>query len=374
MDRFKFLSHKNATKTVAYDINSSDELKKDKTKSLKLILSTTVVLSLLVTLYHYLPSLVDTFTYELMTLDSASHLGAAVNFFFYDTIKILILLFLISSLMGVINAYFPVDRLRIYLTTKKLYGLEYFFASFFGAVTPFCSCSSIPLFIGFVKGGIPLGVTFAYLITSPLVNEVAVAMFLGLFGFKATALYAGTGVVMGMLGGFILGKLKLDKYLSDWVRQIQENAIQENEEWQEEKTPFTERLPSIIRDGWDIVRKVLIYIIIGIAIGAAMHGYVPENFFTEYLSADKWYAVPLAVILAVPMYANAAGIVPVIQVFVAKGVPLGTALAFMMAVVGLSLPEATLLKKVMKWKLIGIFFGIITLFIIALGYLFNLIL
>jgi hypothetical protein len=230
------------------------------------------------------------------------------------------------------------------------------------------------LFIGFVKGGIPLGVTFSYLITSPLVNEVAVAMFLGLFGIKATLIYAGSGILMGMIGGFFLGKLKLDKYLSDWVRQIQADAIQESEEWEGEKATFLDRLPAIIKEGWDIVRKVLLYVIIGIAIGAAMHGYVPEDFFTEFLSADKWYAIPLAVILAVPMYANAAGIVPVIQVFVAKGVPLGTAIAFMMAVVGLSLPEATLLKKVMQWKLIGIFFGTISIFIILLGYLFNLVL
>ncbi|MCG8699855.1 MAG: permease [Bacteroidales bacterium] len=325
-------------------------------------------------LYHYLPVLVDAFTFDFLKLKPDAHFGAAVNFFLYDTIKILILLFLISSLMGVVNAYFPVDRLRIFLTTRKLFGLEYFFASFFGAVTPFCSCSSIPLFIGFVKGGIPLGVTFAYLITSPLVNEVAVAMFLGLFGIKATVIYAGTGILLGMVGGFILGKFKLDKYLSDWVIQVQQNAIKENETWRGEKTQFLDRLPAIIRDGWDIVRKVLLYVIIGIAIGAAMHGYIPQDFFTEFLSADKWYAVPLAVLLAVPMYANAAAIVPVIQVFVAKGVPLGTAIAFMMAVVGLSLPEATLLKKVMKWKLIGIFFGTITVFIILLGYLFNLIL
>jgi hypothetical protein len=273
--------------------------------------------------------------------------------------------------MGLVNAYFPVDRLRIYLTTKKLYGLEYFFASFFGAVTPFCSCSSIPLFIGFVNGGIPLGVTFSFLITSPLVNEVAVAMFLGLFGIKATLIYAVSGILMGTIGGFVLGKLKLDRYLSDWVQQIQSSSQQVSQRWESEKTPFIERLPGIIKEGWDIVRKVLLYVIIGIAIGAAMHGFVPENFFTGYLSADKWYAVPLAVILAVPMYANAAGIVPVIQVFVAKGVPLGTAIAFMMAVVGLSLPEATLLKKVMKWKLIGIFFGTISVFIILLGFLFN---
>ena len=354
--------------------SSSEALSPEKKNRTWLIISISIVLPLLIALYYYLPALVDTITFDFFKLIPESHLGEAINFFFYDTVKILILLFLISSLMGAVNAYFPVDRLRIYLTTKKLYGLEYFFASFFGAVTPFCSCSSIPLFIGFVKGGIPLGVTSAYLITSPLVNEVAVAMFLGLFGIKATAIYAGSGILLGMVGGFILGKLKLDRYLSDWVRQVQENSIKENEEWEGEKTPFIDRLPTIIKDGWDIVRKVLLYVIIGIAIGAAMHGYVPENFFTEYLSADKWYAVPLAVILAVPMYANAAGIVPVIQVFVAKGVPLGTAMAFMMAVVGLSLPEATLLKKIMKWKLIGIFFGIISLFIIVLGYLFNLVL
>ena len=375
MNRFnKFSKVSDQAESVSVALENPDEQNQGNKKKMRLVISIVIVLPLLIALYHYLPGLVDIFTYDLFKLNPESHLGTAVNFFFYDTIKILILLFLISSLMGIINAYFPVDRLRIYLTTKKMYGLEYFVASFFGAVTPFCSCSSIPLFIGFVKGGIPLGVTFSYLITSPLVNEVAVAMFLGLFGIKATLIYAGAGIIMGMIGGFILGKLKLDKYLSDWVLQIQENAVLENEEWSGEKATFLDRLPTIIKDGWDIVRKVLLYVIIGIAIGAAMHGYVPENFFTEFLSADKWYAIPLAVILAVPMYANAAGIVPVIQVFVAKGVPLGTAIAFMMAVVGLSLPEATLLKKVMKWKLIGIFFGTITLFIIILGYLFNLVL
>jgi uncharacterized membrane protein YraQ (UPF0718 family) len=343
-------------------------------KHTKLLASIVVVLPALILLYWFLQPLVDLFTYDLFGLEPDSHLGASINFFFYDTVKILILLFLISSLMGVVNAYFPVERLRVFLTTKKLYGLQYFFATFFGAVTPFCSCSSIPLFIGFVNGGIPLGVTFAFLITSPLVNEVAVAMFLGLFGIKVTLIYALSGIGLGMVGGFILGKLKLDRYLSDWVKEIQAQADKKDEQWEAEHTPFIDRLPIIITEGWNIVKKVLLYVIIGIAIGAAMHGYVPENFFTQYLSSNQWYAVPLAVILAVPMYANAAGIVPVIQVFVAKGVPLGTALAFMMAVVGLSLPEATLLKKVMTWKLIGVFFGVITVFIIILGYLFNIIL
>jgi uncharacterized membrane protein YraQ (UPF0718 family) len=372
MDRFN-TSTKNRDKTesVSVALENPDEINQKKKNQIKLVLSIVTILPLMIALYHYLPVLVDAFTYDFIKLNPESHLGVAVNFFFYDTIKILILLFLISSLMGLVNAYFPVDRLRIYLTTKKMYGLEYFFASFFGAVTPFCSCSSIPLFIGFVNGGIPLGVTFSFLITSPLVNEVAVAMFLGLFGVKATLIYAVSGILMGTIGGFVLGKLKLDRYLSDWVKQIQASSQQVSQQWESERTPFIERLPGIIQEGWDIVRKVLLYVIIGIAIGAAMHGFVPENFFTEYLSADKWYAVPLAVILAVPMYANAAGIVPVIQVFVAKGVPLGTAIAFMMAVVGLSLPEATLLKKVMKWKLIGIFFGTISVFIIILGFLFN---
>jgi uncharacterized protein len=345
-----------------------------KSSRIKLIAALAVFLPALVLLYFSLQPAADYLTYNLAGLNPDAHLAKSINFFIYDTFKILILLFLISSLMGLVNAYFPIDRLRIYLTTKKMYGLQYLLASFFGAITPFCSCSSIPLFIGFVNGGIPLGVTFAFLITSPLVNEVAVAMFLGLFGIKATLIYAFSGILLGAIGGLLLGNLKLERYLSEWVRQIQANSQQVTQRWESEKTPFIDRLPGIIREGWDIVRKVLVYVLIGIAIGAAMHGYVPENFFTGYLSADKWYAVPLAVILAVPMYANAAGIVPVIQVFVAKGVPLGTAIAFMMAVVGLSIPEATLLKKVMTWKLIGIFFGTVTVFIILLGYLFNLVL
>lgn len=313
----------------------------------------------------------DWLVYGIMGLDSASPLGTAVNFFFYDTIKILILLFFISVLMGIINAYFPIERLRNYLQTHKMYGLQYLLASIFGAVTPFCSCSSIPLFIGFVKGGIPLGVTFAFLITSPLVNEVAVAMFLGSFGLKVTLIYVVSGILLGVIGGFVLGRMKLENHLSDWVRQIQAQATTEAEAWEKEHTSFWKRLPSIVHNAWGIVRGVLIYILIGIGIGAFMHGFVPEGFFEQYMSKDNWFAVPLSVILAVPMYANAAGIVPVIEVFVAKGIPIGTAIAFMMAVVGLSLPEATLLKKVMKWRLIGIFFGTVTLFIILSGYLFN---
>lgn len=313
----------------------------------------------------------DWLVFSIIGLDNETAFGSAVNFFVYDSIKILLLLFLISALMGIVNAYFPVERLRNYLSSHRLYGLQYLLASLFGAITPFCSCSSIPLFIGFVKGGIPLGVTLSFLITSPLVNEVAVAMFLGSFGIKATLVYVISGILLGCVGGFVLGRMHLEPYLSDWVKQVQLQSEKQTAEWEQERTSFMQRLPIVIRDSWRIVRGVLLYIFIGIGIGAFMHGFVPEGFFEQYMSRDNWYAVPLSVMLAVPMYANAAGIVPVIEVFVAKGIPLGTAIAFMMAVVGLSLPEATLLKKVMTWRLIAVFFITVMLFIILSGYLLN---
>ena len=313
----------------------------------------------------------DWLIYHIIGLDATTHLGIAVNFFVYDSIKIILLLFCISFLMGIINAYFPIERLRQFLSTHRLYGLDYFLAALFGGITPFCSCSSVPLFIGFTKGGIPLGVTLTFLIASPLVSEVAVAMFLGSFGWKATLIYVVSGTLLSMLAGFILGKMHLEPYLSDWVKAAQKQSNTQSQQWQAEQTPFLHRLPTIARDSWNIVRGVLLYILIGIGVGAAMHGYVPEGFFEQYLASDNWWGVPLAVILAVPMYANAAGIVPIIEVFVAKGIPLGTAIAFMMAIIGLSIPEATMLKKVMTWRLIGIFFGVVTLLIILSGYLFN---
>ncbi|MFN3756072.1 MAG: permease [Flavobacterium sp.] len=325
-------------------------------------------------MFDWIQHFADWLIFNLFNIAADTHLGKALNFFVYDTLKILILLFLIVFLMGIVNAYLPIERLKNYLNKNKLFGFEYVFASLFGAITPFCSCSSVPLFIGFVRGGIPLGVTFSFLITSPLVNEVAVAMFLGMFGWKATLIYAISGILLGAIGGWVLGKLKLESLLTDWVKNLLENAQKQQEEEVDQPLTFRERLPEITRSAWEIVRGVILYVIIGIGIGAAMHGYVPENFFGEYLGGGQWWTVPLAVILAVPMYANAAGIVPVIQVFVAKGVPIGTAIAFMMATVGLSIPEATLLKKVMTMKLIAIFFGVVTLFIIISGFIFNLIL
>lgn len=321
-------------------------------------------------MFDWIQQLADWLIYSVFSIGAETQLGMALNFFVYDTLKILILLFVIVFLMGIVNSYFPVEKLKNFLHRKKLYGLEYLLASVFGAITPFCSCSSVPLFIGFVQGGIPLGVTFAFLITSPLINEVAIAMFIGMFGGKATLIYAGSGILLGAIGGWLLGKFNLEPWLSNWVKKILDNKMH-RVEYDEENQTFAQRLPYIGRSAWDIVKGVVPYVLIGIAIGAGMHGYLPENFFEQYLGGGQWWTVPFAVLLAVPMYANAAGIVPVMQVFVAKGVPLGTALAFMMATVGLSVPEATLLKKVMTMKLIGVYFGVVTLFIILLGYLFN---
>ena len=322
-------------------------------------------------MFDWTQSFSDWLIYSILGIAQNSNLGNALNFFVYDTLKILVLLFLITFLMGIVNAYFPIDRIQNFLSRHKMYGLEYFIASTFGAVTPFCSCSSVPLFIGFIKGGIPLGVTFAFLVTSPLVNEVAVAIFLGMFGLKTTAIYVISGILLGVVSGLILGKLNLEPLLTDWVRQIWEKAESERDIFELEKKTFLQRVPEITREAFGIVKSVVLYVILGIAFGAAMHGYVPEAFFEQYIGKDTWYAVPLAVILGVPMYANATGIIPIIQVFVVKGIPIGTSLAFMMAVIGLSIPEATLLKKVMSIKLISIFFGVVTICIIISGYMFN---
>ena len=322
-------------------------------------------------MFDFLEHFADWVIYGILNLEEGGRLASSMNFFIYETLKIFILLFIIVSLMAVINSYFPVEKLRSFLSRKKLYGLEYLLASVFGAITPFCSCSSVPLFIGFVQGGIPLGVTFSFLITSPLVNEVALAMFLGMFGLKTTVIYAVSGILLGTFGGMILGRFHLERLLSDWVRHIWSNAGSETVTVGGESRSLRERMPEIRQNVMEIIKGIAVYVLIGIAIGAGMHGYVPENFFSRYLSSGEWWTVPLAVIFAVPMYASAAGIVPVIQVFVAKGVPLGTAIAFMMGTVGLSLPEATLLKKVMTMRLIVIFFGTVAAFIVLSGFVFN---
>jgi len=325
-------------------------------------------------MFKWLQNIADYLVFQAFGLEKGSHLAEALNFFIYDTVKILILLFIVVFLMGIVNSYFPIEKVKNYLSRRKLYGFEYLMASLFGTVTPFCSCSSVPLFIGFVSGGIPLGVTFAFLVTSPLVNEVAVGLFISLFGLKTTAIYVISGVLLGTISGMILQSLKLEKYLSPWVKELLAKAEKEQEAFIEEQQSFKQRLPVIMDEAWKIIKGILPYLIAGIAVGGLMHGYIPEGFFAKFMSKDNIFAVPLATILAVPMYSNASGILPVVQVLVAKGVPLGTAIAFMMGVVGLSLPEAMLLKKVMTWKLIAIFFGTVTICIIISGYLFNLIL
>jgi len=322
-------------------------------------------------MFDWIQNSADWLVYEVLNLKEGQHLAEALNFFIYDTTKILILLVIVIFLMGIVNSYFPIDKVKNYLSRNKLYGLEYLMASLFGVVTPFCSCSSVPLFIGFVRGGIPLGVTFAFLITSPLVNEVAIGLFIGLFGLKTTMIYVVSGILLGTVSGIILQKLTLERFLTPWVKEVLANAQKDQEVFTAEKQTLKQRLPVIWSEVRTILKGVIPYVLVGIAIGGFMHGYIPEGFFEHYMNRDNLFAVPIATILAVPMYSNASGILPVVQVLVSKGIPLGTAIAFMMGVVGLSLPEAMLLKKVMTFKLIAIFFGVVTLCIIISGYAFN---
>lgn len=325
-------------------------------------------------MFDWLQHIVDWLIYSVFGLTPGSKIGDALNFFVFDTIKIFILLGFITILMGIINSYFPIERVRNFLTKRKWYGLDYFLASFFGTITPFCSCSSVPLFIGFVKGGIPLGVTLAFLISSPLVDAVSVAMFLGMFGWKVTIVYVVSGIILSMIAGYILGKLNLEHLLTDWVKKILENKQIADEEFETEKKTFFQRLPEIGKEALDIVKGVSIYILIGIAIGGLMHGFIPTGFFEQYITKENPFAVPIATLVGVPMYSNAAGVLPIMQVLVQKGIPIGTAIAFMMAVVGLSIPEGLLLKKVMTTKMLLIFFGVVAACIIISGYVFNLIL
>ncbi len=315
-------------------------------------------------------SFADWLIYDTFGLSSAGGLGPALQFFVYDFIKIGLLLIVITHLMGLFNSYFPVEKVKNYLAGKNLYGFENFIAAFLGAVTPFCSCSSIPLFIGFVKGGIPMGVTLSYLITSPLINEIAVALFIGIFGLKVTIIYVASGLVLGTLGGLLLGKMKLERYLTDWVKSMQDMQLNGGPN---DTRSLKERMPEVSAEAFRIIKGIVLYIVAGLAIGGFIHGYVPHGFFEQYMAVDNIFAVPVSVILAVPMYTNASGAIPVVEALVGKGIPLGTALAFMMAVVGLSLPEAMLLKKVMKWQFLATFFGTVTIFIIGLGYFFNII-
>ncbi len=318
-------------------------------------------------IFYPLKYIADQTAYGLFGLLKGSHLGDTINFFIYDSLKILILLLIINYFMAILRHYLPTEKLRDFLASRKWYGFDYFLAAIFGAITPFCSCSSIPLFIGFLGAGIPLGVTLSFLIVSPLVNEVAVVLFAGLFGWKITILYVISAILLGMVGGFILSKLKLEKYVADYVWKTQSPKI----EVKNEKIAFTKLLKKFWDEGFALTKKITIYILLGVALGSTIHGFVPAGFFEKHISADNLLAVPIATIVAVPLYSNAVGVIPIMKSLVEKGIPLGTAMAFMMAVVGLSLPEALILKRVMKMKLLIYFFGITTINIIIIGYLFN---
>ncbi|MDD5696579.1 MAG: permease [Candidatus Pacebacteria bacterium] len=301
-------------------------------------------------------------------LDSSTPLYSAVNFFVYDSIKILILLAVIIFIVSFVRTYFAPEKVRLYLARKNKY-LGNVLASLLGIITPFCSCSAVPLFLGFVEAGVPLGATFSFLVASPMINEVALVMLLGMFGFKIAAIYIISGLLIAIFSGIIIDKFKLEKLLADFVLK---NKVNTNIEIKDKS--FKERISYANNYTLDIIKKVWMYVLIGIGIGAWIHGYIPADFLAKYASSDNWLAVPLATLIGIPLYSNAAGIIPLIGALTEKGVAMGTALSFMMAVTALSLPEFIILKKVMKTKLIIVYASIVGLGIIFTGYLFNLIL
>lgn len=310
-----------------------------------------------------LQQIVDWFLYGLFNLDSESRLVQSFNFFIYDSIKILFLLFFMILIVGFLRTYITPEKIKKLLSGKRQGGNN-FLASIFGAMTPFCSCSSIPLFLGFLKAGVPLGVTFSFLITSPLVNEYLIALMLGFFGWKITLAYAISGIFIGTFSGMILGKMKLEKYL------VKDMDVKNSRE--EKYDSFRKRFIFGYNEAKSIVKKLWIWIVIGVGVGSLIHNYVPSETIQGIVSSGGIFSVPLAVILGVPLYGSCAAIVPIAIVLFQKGVPLGTALAFMMAISALSFPEAIMLRRAMKLKLILIFFGVVSVGIVTVGYLLNL--
>jgi len=318
--------------------------------------------------YYFLEPLSCWATGSIPGLGEWPRLRNAAAFFIYEAPKVLMLLVLIVFVVGVVRSFFSPQRTRRLLSGKKE-ATGNALASLLGVVTPFCSCSAVPLFIGFLTAGVPLGVTFSFLIAAPMVNEVALVLLFGLFGWKVAALYLGTGLGIAMLAGFVLGKLGLERQVEDWVWKIraQEGSA-------DEILPWNGRLRAGVAAVGEITGKVWPWVLLGIAVGAFIHGYVPENFLASLMGKSAWYSVPVAVLLGIPMYSNAAGIIPVVHALIEKGASLGTVLAFMMSVIALSLPELILLRKVLKPKLIGFFVGVVATGILLIGYLFNLVL
>jgi len=301
-----------------------------------------------------------------LPVDPASHLGGALQFFFYDTPKVLMLLTGVVFVMGMINSYFTPERTRA-LLAGRTEGVANVMAASLGIVTPFCSCSAVPLFIGFVQAGVPLGVTFSFLISAPMVNEVALTLLFGMFGWKVAMLYLGLGLFVAIVAGWIIGRLKMEAYLEDWVRDMPKTAAQ----FEDAGATLADRIQGGFAAVREIVGKVWPYILGGIALGALIHGYVPEDFMASFMGKEAWWSVPLAVIIGVPMYTNAAGVIPIVQALLAKGAALGTVLAFMMSVIALSLPEMIILRKVLKLRLIATFVGVVATGILIVGYVFN---
>jgi len=317
-------------------------------------------------IYHYLQPFTDWLIDIVLSLEKGLRLTETLRFFIFEFPKVMLLLILIIFFVGIIRTYFTPERTRNALEGKKTFTGNVM-ASMLGIVTPFCSCSAIPLFLGFVEAGVPLGVTFSFLIAAPMINEVAVVLLYGMFGWKVALIYIGTGLFISILSGWIIGKLKLEKWVEPWVY---ETKVGQND-LGEEKIKFSDRIKSGYDAIKDIVGKVWLYVALGIAVGAGAHGYVPAEFMASLMGKDVWYAVPLSVLIGIPLYSNAAGIVPIVSVLIEKGASLGTSLAFMMSVIGLSLPEMIILRKVLKLPLIFTFIGIVGIGIMIVGFLFN---
>ena len=315
--------------------------------------------------FYPLQLLADWITYTLLGLSPTSKLGMSVDFFLYDVPKVLILLAVVIFAVAIVRSFFPPEKTRKMLSHTRLYGGNVA-AALLGIVTPFCSCSAVPLFIGFVESGVPLGVTFSFLVASPMINEVAVILLWGLFGWQIAAIYIAAGLFIAITSGIIIGKMGLESWVEPYVYEIRVGDAGE-----QEKPTWPERLTYARGYVAEIVGKVWPYVVVGIGVGAVMHGYIPDDFLAQYAGAGNPLAVPLAVIVGVPLYSNAAGVIPLVGVLTQKGVSMGTSLAFMMAVGGLSLPEAIILKKVLKPKLIAVYFGVNAVGIMAIGYLFN---
>lgn len=311
----------------------------------------------------------DFITYQLLSLAPHSYFGDTLNFFLYDVIKIGLLLVLINYLMAVIRYYFPMDKVRDLLTKRRWYGLDYLFAALLGVITPFCSCSSIPLFIGFIGAGIPLGVTFSFLISSPLVNESSLYLFPAIFGWKVTIVYNLLGIFIAMLGGILIQRLKLKKYIKPELLKFKSRGKVESEYGN--SLTLKEQITYFWVDGFTITKTVFPYVVLGVSIGALIHGFVPATFVETYLSSESWWGVLLATLLGAPLYANSVGVIPTMEALIGKGIPVGTALAFMTSIVTISIPQSMILKKVMRWQLLAIFFGITILGIVVMGYVLN---